>query len=177
VERLAREETRRATVRDWAVRGGHGAALTEFGHYQLLLERNALLIPDIAVVAIDSNCHPHARAVREIEAQIRPVLSGRAVTACPDPHVERWYLADVQSFLHVVGASPRLPRKKKCGKDLYKGVLAQAVRDGGYPPTLGGIEFAQEIVDAMDLDRAAKNDRALGRFISDFRAAIKAAQG
>lgn len=39
--------------------------------------------------------------------------------------------------------------------------------DAGYPPTLGGIEFAREIVQAMDLYRAKKTDRSLKHFIDD----------
>jgi len=176
VERLAREEASPVTVRERAAAGGHGAALTEFDRYQRLLTKNLLPIPDVVVVVIDANCRTYPQSVREIERHITPQLRGRVVVASPDPHVERWYLADPQSFLSVVGASPR-PTKRKCKRGFYKGVLLDAVRKAGHPVTLGGIEFARDIVDAMDLDRASRNNRPLERFISEARAQLRTARG
>jgi hypothetical protein len=141
----------------------------------MLLEKHVTPIPDIAVVAIDANCRKYAEAVQDIGTHVKPVLSGRVVTACPDPHVERWYMADPESFTRVVGASPRLPRSK-CERGFYKNLLVEAVRKAGRTLTLGGIEFAPEIVEAMDFDRASRRDRALSRFISDARAALRSSR-
>jgi hypothetical protein len=52
-------------------------------------------------------------------------------------------------------------------------LLVKVIRDAGQIPTLGGIEFAQELVAAMDLYRAAKNDRSLALFVEDMRAALQ----
>lgn len=92
--------------------------------------------------------------------------------ACPDPHVERWYLADPESFKTVVGYRPTIA-KKKCARDYYKEVLAKAVRKAGHPATLGGIEFAQELVDDMNLYRACKNERSLKAFVDDLRGGLR----
>ena len=62
---------------------------------------------------------------------------------------------------------------KKCERGFYKGVLAKAVRDGGHPPTLGGIEFASEIVAAMDLFRAGKTESSLKHFLEAATARIR----
>lgn len=92
--------------------------------------------------------------------------------ACPDPHVERWYLADPESFKEVVGHQPTIG-KKKCVRDYYKNALANAVRKAGHPATLGGIEFAQELVERMDLYRAGKNERSLKAFVDDLRGRLR----
>jgi hypothetical protein len=43
----------------------------------------------------------------------------------------------------------------------------------GTPPTLGGIEFARDIVEELDLYRAGKHDRSLGAFVDDLRRRLK----
>ena len=90
-------------------------------------------------------------------------LKPRTVIACPEPHIERWYLADPESFRTVVGFRPN-PGRKKCDRGRYKQMLAQAVVKGGFPPTLGGVEFAPDIVDAMDLYRAGRAEHSLKDF-------------
>jgi hypothetical protein len=92
--------------------------------------------------------------------------------ACPDPHFERWYLADPDSFKAVVGRSPMLG-KKKCARNHYKDALARAVRQAGHPPTLGGIEFARELVARMNLYHAGRNDRSLKAFLEDLRGRLR----
>jgi hypothetical protein len=49
--------------------------------------------------------------------------------------------------------------------------LAEAVRKGGNPATLGGIEFASDLVESIDLFRAGKNEPSLRHFIDDIRKA------
>ena len=42
-----------------------------------------------------------------------------------------------------------------------------------HPVTLGGVEFALELVEAMDLYRAGRNDPSLKAFLDDFRAILR----
>ena len=51
--------------------------------------------------------------------------------------------------------------------------LATAVRQGGHPVTLGGIEFAREIVESLDCFRAGKNDKSLKSFLDDLRGDLR----
>ena len=81
-------------------------------------------------------------------------------------------MADPESFQAVVGQRPTVG-KKKCARDYYKDALAKAVRQAGHPPTLGGIEFARELVTGMDLYRAGKNDRSFKAFIDDLRGRLR----
>lgn len=92
--------------------------------------------------------------------------------ACPDPHVELWYLANPQGLGSALGANVSLPRKK-CQRDRYKKLLVDALRQAGRIVRLGGAEFAEEIVSAMDLYRAAKNAPSLGSFIDDVRSVLR----
>lgn len=96
------------------------------------------------------------------------------VTACPDPHIERWYLADPQSFQTVVGTHPGGSRRK-CARDPYKQLLASAVATAWHPATLGGIEFERELADEMDLFRAGKNDSSLRVFVRALRKGLRRA--
>ena len=90
----------------------------------------------------------------------------------PDPHVERWYLSDRHAFKQVVGVQPPAEHRK-CERDRYKRILAKAVRDGGHPAILGGIEFAKELADAMDFYRAGRAEPGLRQFVTDAVSAFR----
>lgn len=173
VERVAEMESRRIRVRVISARGGHGRATDEFRLYQ----RKRLKAPPpesaaLVIVAIDANCDTHTAAVQAIMDAVRDEFRTLCIPACPDPHIERWFLADESAFHAVVGPMPSLP-KRKCGRDFYKQLLAQAVIDAGHPPTLGGLEFAREIAEAMDLYRAGRSERSLKHFIEGLRSGLR----
>lgn len=172
--RIAKGEEIPVAPRVRAARGGHARAIAELKLYQDLVTRGVAgtTHPDLLIVGIDGNCSTFARARRAIEEATRPPLSDRLVVASPDPHVERWYLADPESFKTVVGQRP-VVGKKKCARDHYKRVLAKTVRQAGHPATLGGIEFAPELVEGMDLYRAGKGDHSLKAFLDDLRGKLR----
>ncbi|MEW6742539.1 MAG: hypothetical protein AB1486_07255 [Planctomycetota bacterium] len=172
--RVAREEAMGVIPRVRSARGGHGRAMEELKLYQNIMRRGAADAshPDVLIVGIDSNCTTLAKKREMIRNVIEEPFCGRLVVACPDPHVERWYLADPDSFVCVVGSRPAIGRKK-CVRDYYKGALAKAVRQAGHPATLGGIEFARELVEGMDLYRAGRNDRSLKAFLDDLRSRLR----
>ncbi|GIW70820.1 MAG: hypothetical protein KatS3mg102_0362 [Planctomycetota bacterium] len=174
VERVAKEEQVKVKLRVRSARGGHGRAIAEFGTYQKLIQRGAFgeAPPELVVVAIDGNCTTFADKKKEIASATTQELQGRVVAACPDPHVERWYLADPDSFNDVVGHRP-VVGEKKCTRGHYKQLLASAVRMAGHPFTLGGIEFARDLVEKMDWFRAGKQDTSLKAFLDDLRAHLR----
>lgn len=177
LQRLADERGKQLDVRVRSARGGHGKALTEFEKYQKASAKGfaGLTMPHFVVVGRDSNCSRPNDARKAIHENTEPAFQHRVLVACPDPHVERWYLADPQTFAEVVGSPPKLG-KRKCEHELYKKLLSKAVRDAGHPPTLGGIEFARELVQQMDLYRAAKNESTLGQFVKEASSRIQALQ-
>ena len=176
--RIAREEQVALSVQARSARGGHPRAMGEFGTYQTLVEKGALAsrAPDLVVVVIDGNCTTSRKKRAEIQNATRPRFLDRLVAGCPNPHVERWFLADPDSFHKVVGYRPVLGREK-CEREHYKRLLADAIRKGSQPATLGGIEFAAELVEAMNLYRAGRSDSSLRAFIGDLRSRFREIRG
>lgn len=172
--RVAQEEVAEVAVRVRSARGGHARAIEEFKLYQTLVEKGAAkaACPDLLIVGIDGNCTTFSRKRTEIQRAANALFLGRLVVACPDSHVERWYLADPDSFQSIVGQRPTVGKKKRA-RDYYKNVLAKAVRQAGHPPTLGGIEFARDIVGGMDWYRAGRNDASFGAFLDELRGGLR----
>ncbi len=168
VSRLAGEEQKAVSVQVRSARGGHGRAMDEFSLYQRAVLVGGVTAPDVLIVAVDGNCSRPTVARSSVAKHIDSQFESRTIIACPDPHIERWYLADPDSFSAVVGARPRVG-KKKCERGHYKAILSQTVAKAGHPATLGGIEFARELVQAMDLFRAGKAERTLKDFVQDVR--------
>jgi hypothetical protein len=163
LHRMASEEAVSIDAHVRTARGGHPRVLNELRLYQRVMTMGAagddVTMPDVLIVAGDANCKRFAKARQEMRDAITAPVSARLVVACPDPHVERWYLADPQSFKAVVGMAPKVG-KKKCKRDYYKQVLIRTVKQAGNPVTLGGIELARDLVGAMNLYRAGRNDRS-----------------
>ena len=171
--RVAREEHIEVWPRVRSARGGHGRAIAEFNLYQRVVQSTfSNTSADLVVVAIDGNCSTFASARRSTQDATDPTLRDRLVIACPDPHIERWYVADPQSFATIVGHRPRVGRKK-CVRDHYKQVLANAIQQAGHPAMLGGVEFASELVEGMNLYRAGRSDSSLKAFLDDLRAKLR----
>lgn len=178
IVRIAREEGIEVAVHVRSARGGHGRAIAEFKAYQQVVEKGIFgdVLPDLLVVGIDGNCSTFTKKREEIEAATDAKFQDRLIAACPDPHIERWYLADPESFKTVVGVLP-VVGGNKCARDYYKQLLSQAIRDAGYQPTLGGIEFAPNIAQCMDFYRAGKNDHSIKAFVDDLRGKLRSISG
>ena len=172
--RIAREQDIEMEIRVRSARGGHSRAIAEFKGYQTIVTKSRLgnKSADMVVVAIDGNCSTFAAARRRIQDATVPMLKDRLVIACPDPHVERWYVADPQSFETTVGHRPSVG-DKKCARDHYKQVLVNAIRQAGHIDILGGVEFAPELVEDMDLYQAGRNDSSLKAFLDDLRVRLR----
>ena len=154
---------------DWRnARRGHGQVVKEIKEYLRDIVRQGPL-PDLIVIGTDANCKGLAERSREIPAGESPVPM---VLAIPDPHVERWLLLDRAAFKAALGQGCRAP-DQKCARDRYKEALIRAVMAAGVVPSLGGIEFADDILAAMDLERAAKADPSLRRVLDDLRQALR----
>jgi hypothetical protein len=124
-------------------------------------------LPDLIVVARDTNCRGLSETQQEIEAAVDH-LSTLTLIATPDPHIERWLLLDSAAFKSVLGRGCSAP-DEKCDRDRYKNLLAEAVRQSGVNPSLGGVEYAEDIVRDMSLDRMITADDSLGNCIQSLR--------
>lgn len=154
---------------DWrSARGGYPKVSSELREYlrDLALQHER---PDLLVIATDANCKGASERMRELPLDRAPV---DAVLAIPEPHIERWLLVDGAAFKNVLGRGCQAP-DQKCARDRYKALLLQAVLDAGVEPNFGGVEYAEDLVAAMDLDRAASADASLRRFVEDLRRALR----
>ena len=151
---------------DWrSAVGGHGKVVAEFDDYMRDLRRQGSPSPDMIIVATDANCKGLNERAKEIG---KPDAPAPMVLAIPDPHIERWLLLDGAAFKAVLGTGCDAP-DQKCDRGRYKQRLIEAIHAAGTTPLLGGIEYAEDIVRAMDIDRAARQDRSFKRFVGDLR--------
>ena len=163
--RVAGESSVRIRLRWHIAVGGYGRVIEKFRRFMRDLRRQGGPRPDLVVVATDANCSGMNERTREITVQedFVPI-----VFAIPDPHIERWLLLDGAAFKAVFGTGCNAP-DLKCERNHYKRQLMDAIQFTGTTPRLGGIEYAEDIVQHMDLDRIARQDRSFDRFVSDLR--------
>jgi hypothetical protein len=151
---------------DWrSAVGGYGKVITEVSNYMRDLVRQGNPRPDLIVVATDANCKGLNERMREIVSRddVPPMIR-----AIPDPHIERWLLLDGSAFKAVFGMGCGAP-DRKCDRRRYKQRLIEAIRDTGTIPSLGGIEYAEDIVQHLNINRVARLDRSFQRFVEDLR--------
>ncbi len=174
LNRVAAEEGFEPFLQFRSARGGAARAMQEFKLYQSFLAHGLLShrSPDLVVVAMDGNCSTFVVKKSQIEGSTMSDFRHMLISACPNPHIERWFLADPDSFHRVVGSRPNVG-PEKCERGHYKHLLRTAVKEGGHIPTLGGIEFASELVAEMDFYRAGKNDASFKAFLDDLRNGLK----
>lgn len=153
---------------DWRnVRRGHGAVLYELKQFLRDLQRKRAALPDLVIVATDANCMGLSERLKQI-GELTSKVKTPSICAIPDPHLERWLQLDSKAFKSVLGRGCSAP-DHKCEKARFKKMLIDAVLSSGVTPGLGGIEFARDIVQAMDLDRAGKADASFARLLKKLR--------
>ena len=145
--------------------GGHGKVIAELDDYLRDLKRQGSPWPDLIVVATDANCKGLNERTREIIPQDAPAP---IILAIPDPHIERWLLLDGAAFRSVFGRGCDAP-DQKCARGRYKQLLIEAIYATGTTPRIGGIEYAEDIIQKMNINRAARVDRSFNRFVMNLR--------
>lgn len=153
------------------VRRGHGAVIRELKQFLRDLQRGWSGSPDLIVVATDANCKGLNKRLKEITSEAVVDFATDVVYAIPDPHIERWLLLDSGAFKKVFGRGCNAP-DLKCERKRYKKLLIEAIQATGITPSLGGIEFSDDIVYAMDYRGGARNDASFGRFIDELTAIL-----
>lgn len=169
--RLIQESSLEIQVEERSVSGGHGAVLEDLGRYLKDVQRQDLDYYDAVIVGTDANCKGFKDRRKEVESVISVYPKISVVLAIPDPHIERWFLLDSAAFKKALGVGCR-PPDQKCSRDRYKNELRQAVSQPGISALLGGIEYAEDIVEHLDMNTASK-DKSFGQFVSDVRRLLK----
>jgi hypothetical protein len=173
VQRVAREEGVEVTIRVVSARFGIPRLERELRAFGRLLAGSSGL-PDLLVMMVDGNSEgPAARRAR-VESVIDLAAFPHHAIGTPDPCVERWFLADPVSFAELFG--PVRPVESQDG-DGWKTALVGSLSDAGEIVTGGGAEFADDVVDAMDLYRAGREAQTLRRFTQDVRLALRQVSG
>lgn len=135
------------------------------------LKRKMEAMPDLLIVATDANCKGFGERKREID-EVDDSFRDLIICAIPDPHIERWLLLDSAAFKSVLGKGCKAP-DQKCERDRYKKLLLEAVLAAGVVPLLGGMEYAEDIVNAMDLTLRATGDASLDRFLKELHKKLR----
>jgi len=157
---------------DWQnARRGHGMVIHELRQYLRDLYRGRSSWPDLVIVATDANCKNLNVRTKEV-TDVTNKAGARIICAVPDPHIERWLLLDSTAFKEVFGLGCNAP-DKKCERARYKNQLMDCIIQAGIVPNLGGIEYADDIVRAMDLNRAGQADASLARLLNELRAVFQ----
>ena len=169
LNRFAREFDVEITLNFYSARGGFGRMIERLKNYVARLQRGGLDLetPDLIVVARDANC----KGLSKMQAELKDIVEdfdSMTIYAIPDPHVERWLLVDSSAFKYALGRGCSAP-DQKCEKERYKQLLIDAILITGKTPVVGGIEYTEDIVNAMDLDRMVTADSSLGSLITALR--------
>lgn len=174
LDRVAKDLGLRMDIRTLSGRGGHGRALTEFKVWQRAITGGGGIgfdIPDLLILMIDANCKGWANVRRDLEESINGQVFPHCAIGCPDPHVERWCLADPEAVQKVLGI-PAPADPGKCDRHLYKNLLRRAIHEAGQPILTTEMEYAPDFVAAMDLFRAGRNQASLKHFVDEIRRAL-----
>ncbi len=169
IKKLAAENVSKLNLQWRSAVRGYGRVVTEFARFMQELESLNELTPDLIIVATDANCKGFRYRSKEFrfENPCAPI-----VQAIPDPHIERWLLLDGAAFKSVFGKGCAAP-DLKCDRSRYKHLLTTAIRETGVIPSLGGIEFAEDIVGHMDIRRATQQDESFARFADNIQSIFR----
>ena len=162
------------TSRYRSSRGGLPRMHQEFKEFLRDVARQGQPFPDSIVVVVDANCEGYNERKKRMDGVLAhyPTFQHVVLYAIPDPHIERWMLVDPKAFQAVFGRGCTLPATK-CAKDEYKKLLRREIRESGIEAPLGGEEFAEDIVMAMNLAQVEAREPSLGRFLQSLKAQFK----
>jgi hypothetical protein len=166
IDRFMSEYGVNVTPHFFSSRGGLPRMHSELKEFLRDLSRGRKPMPDHLIVVVDANCkgyNERKTMMADVVGQY-PEFQGIVSYAIPDPHIERWMLVDPRAFQKVFGRGCTLPAIK-CKKDEYKKLLRNEIHESGVEAPLGGQEFAEDVVSAMDLNLAEGSEPSFGLFL------------
>lgn len=163
------------TSRFLSSQGGLPRMHYEFKCFLRDLSRQQQQLPGSIIVVVDANCQGHKGRKEVMDSVLAPYPQFERLVsyAIPDPHIERWMLVDPIAFRTVFGRGCTLPAIK-CAKNEYKNLLRKEIRESGIEAPLGGEEYAEDIVMAMNLGQAEVHEPSLGLFLKSLKAQFNA---
>ena len=173
VKRISREERVQTELTVRNATGGKGRAISALRKF---LKSEEARKCDLLIVCIDADCSTYSKKRRELEEMVeKRIFKEKLVCAIPEPHIERWYLSDIQALGKAIGGSVSLPSLgKKCRRDYYKRLLFQLIGNSiKVKPNLGGAEYGEDIARYMDFFHAGNKDSSFKHFIDDLRGKLR----
>lgn len=171
VLRLAQEAMEGVNL-SWECERGGSVVDTAFKIYLRELKQGITSSPSLIIIIKDGNRQGLNKKYKEVNDNIKRELGNNLVIeyiiGIPDPHIERWLLLDSEAFKIAVGKGCNPPGYSH-ERGYYKKYLLNAIREAGKTPDLGGIEFAEEIVKHMNIEKAMNADKSFKRFVEDVR--------
>ncbi len=170
LKRFANEYGVGVTSRFLSAQGGLSRMHYEFKGFLHDLSRQRLQLPDSIIVVVDANCQGYNGRKDVMDRVLTAYTQFQQLVsyAIPDPHIERWMLVDPKAFHTVFGRGCTLPAIK-CAKGEYKRLLRKEIRDSGIEAPLGGEEYAEDIVMAMNLGQVEGREPSLGLFLKNLK--------
>jgi hypothetical protein len=156
-------------VKPISARGGHGKAISELKAWQRGLRSGSLVRGDALLVVIDANSKGWRAMDRDVRAAIDSSLYPQVLIGCPDPHVEVWSAADPAAFQSQFSVTVP-PAPSRGGRLVYKQWLRIALEQAGVVVLGDPMDISLDLLPAMDLNRACRNDDSLQHLISSVRA-------
>jgi hypothetical protein len=158
------------TPRFLSAQGGLPRMHSEFKSFLRDLSRQRQQLPDSIIVVVDANCRGYTGRKDVMDGVLTPYAQFQHLVsyAIPDPHIERWMLVDPRAFQDVFGRGCTLPAIK-CAKDEYKKLLRKEIRESGIEAPLGGEEYAEDIVTAMNLGQVEGREPSFGLFLKTLK--------
>jgi len=158
------------TARFLSSQGGLSRMHNEFKVFLRDLARQQQPLPDAIIVAVDANCQGYNGRKDLMDAVLTPYPEFQQLVsyAIPDPHIERWMLVDPLAFQAVFDRGCTLPAIK-CAKNEYKKLLRKEILASGIEAPLGGEEYAEDIVKAMNLGQVEVREASLGLFLKTLK--------
>jgi hypothetical protein len=170
LRRFEEEQGVAVRTRFLSAQGGLPRMHAEFSNFLRDLARDRRPLPDAVIAVVDANCKGYnERKGMMDEALMRyPQFQHLVSYAIPDPHIERWMLVDSAAFRTVFDRGCTLPAMK-CAKNEYKRLLRTEISESGIEAPLGGEEYAEDMVMAMDLSQAEIREPSLGHFLKNLK--------
>lgn len=174
IERVAAEHSVQAIVHPRSTRGGKGKVREQVVAFLKILREHAAgaSTPDLLVVAVDANSYGAATVRAEVASYVDMAVIPRLAIACPDPHIERWYLGDTALFARLFGVDAN-PPPDTTSQDAYKAHLKKLLLESDVELLLGPHELGPDIAQELDLYSAGKADPGFKSFIDEVRGACK----
>jgi hypothetical protein len=170
LRRFEEEQGTAVRAKFLSAQGGLPRMHGEFSNFLRDLARERHPLPDAVIAVVDANCKGYNERKGMLEAAVAPYPQFEQLVsyAIPDPYVERWMLVDSAAFRTVFDTGCTLPAMKGA-KNEYKKLLRAEISESGIEAPLGGEEYAEDVVMAMDLAQAEIREPSLGLFLKNLK--------